>query len=63
MTSNKSRIAQLELNIKTLSDEVIKANEIIRKLQQESKSVHAKVNLYPAFSCTRWVIAVMGAQQ
>ena len=42
--TNKSRVAQLESNIKTLSDEIVKANEIIRKLQQDNKNIHAKVS-------------------
>jgi len=36
-------VTHLELSIKTLSDEIVKANEIIRKLQHDSKSVHSKV--------------------
>ncbi|XP_067928875.1 spindle assembly abnormal protein 6 homolog [Watersipora subatra] len=45
LTNSKSRVVQLELNTKTLSDEIVKANEIIRKLQQEGKNVQAKLKL------------------
>ena len=48
MTGNKTKLSQLESNIKTLSDELLKANEIIRKLQQDNKTVHAKVLPPPA---------------
>lgn len=43
LTKRKSRVTHLELNTNTLSDEIVKANEIIRKLQQDSKNVHTKV--------------------
>ncbi|KAF6017422.1 SASS6 [Bugula neritina] len=45
LSVNKSRVTHLELSIKTLSDEIVKANEIIRKLQHDSKSVHSKLKL------------------
>lgn len=43
-STGKSRVAQLDTNIKTLSDEIMKANEIIRKLQHDNKNIHAKVS-------------------
>lgn len=43
--SKNQKNTKLESSVKTLSGEMIKANEIIKKLQNEVKSYHSKLKL------------------
>lgn len=45
VTSKQQQLTKYETSIKTMSDEILKANEIIRKLQAENKNTQAKVKL------------------
>ena len=40
----KRHILKLEASIKKMSEELLKGNEIIKKLQNEIRNYHAKVN-------------------
>ena len=43
MERKKRHVVKLEASIKTMSDELVKGNEIIKKLQGDIKSYHTKV--------------------
>ena len=39
------QVAKLELSVKTLSEELVKGNEIIKKLQSDIRNYHTKLKL------------------
>lgn len=43
MDRKKRQVSKLEASIKTMSEELVKGNEIIKKLQAEIKTYHTKV--------------------
>ena len=51
MSELQSTLSRREKTVKTVSQDLLKANDIIRKLQAETKAHHAKVRLVCAGVC------------
>ncbi len=45
MTRKHRQVSKLELSVKKLTEELVKGNEIIKKLQGDMKNYHTKVGL------------------
>ena len=52
------QITKLEMSVKTLTEELVKGNEIIKKLQGEIRNYHTKVgnSLFPVFDMEKVIL-------